>query len=90
MLKVGDYDSIKFMIESAMKSGQDKNIGHEYLKDVESRYREDNRKTIPTPWDKINEDINSNKYEIIRIFILLLFIVIIKNNFFFLLHFYIL
>jgi replicative DNA helicase len=54
MLKVGDYDSIKFMIESAMKSGQDKNIGHEYLKDVESRYREDNRKTVPTPWDKIN------------------------------------
>ena len=54
MLKVGDYDSIKFMIESAMKSGQDKNIGHEYLKDVESRYREDNRKTVPTPWDKIS------------------------------------
>jgi replicative DNA helicase len=32
----------------------DKNIGHEYLKDVESRYREDYRPTIPTPWTEIN------------------------------------
>jgi replicative DNA helicase len=38
-----------------MKAGQDKNIGHEYNKDVESRYREDNRKTVPTPWPEINE-----------------------------------
>jgi replicative DNA helicase len=55
LLKAGDYDSIKMMIENAMKAGQDKNIGHEYNKDVESRYREDNRKTIPTPWSEINE-----------------------------------
>ena len=40
-----------------MKAGQDKNIGHEYSKDVESRYREDHRKTVPTPWDEINETI---------------------------------
>jgi replicative DNA helicase len=55
LLKAGDYDSIKTMIENAMKAGQDKNIGHEYNKDVESRYREDNRKTVPTPWPEINE-----------------------------------
>jgi len=55
LLKIGDYESIKFIVESAMKSGQDKNIGHEYLKDVEYRYREDNRKTIPTPWAKFND-----------------------------------
>jgi len=55
LLKAGDYDSIKYMIESAMKAGQDKNIGHEYNKDVESRYREDNRITIPTPWPEISE-----------------------------------
>ena len=38
-----------------MKAGQDKNMGHEYNKDVESRYREDNRMTVPTPWDTIND-----------------------------------
>tara|TARA_Y100001938_G_C8060838_1_gene417128 strand:- start:335 stop:1696 length:1362 start_codon:yes stop_codon:yes gene_type:complete len=55
LLKAGDYDSIKSMIENAMKAGQDKNMGHEYNKDVESRYREDNRMTVPTPWDTIND-----------------------------------
>ena len=55
LLKIGDYESIKFIVESAMKSGQDKNIGHEYLKDVESRYREDHRTAIPTPWAKFND-----------------------------------
>jgi len=55
LLKAGDYDSIKYMIESAMKAGQDKDIGHEYKKDLESRYREDHRKTVPTPWSPINK-----------------------------------
>jgi replicative DNA helicase len=55
LLKAGDYDSIKYMIESAMKAGQDKNIGHEYKKDTESRYREDHRTIVPTPWNQINE-----------------------------------
>ena len=36
LLQAGDYDSIKFMIESAMKAGQDKNLGHEYNKDLET------------------------------------------------------
>jgi replicative DNA helicase len=43
------------MIESAMKAGQDKNIGHEYKKDTESRYREDHRVIVPTPWEQVNE-----------------------------------
>ena len=55
LLKAGDYDSIKIMIEDALKSGQDKNLGHEYNLDIETRYREDNRIPIPTPWGKINE-----------------------------------
>ena len=55
LLKAGDYESIKYMIESAMKAGADKNIGHEYKRDVESRYREDHRKIVPTPWGEINE-----------------------------------
>ena len=56
LLNQGDYDSIRGMIEAALKAGMDKNIGHEYLKDVESRYREDYRPTIPTPWRVLNEN----------------------------------
>jgi len=55
LLQAGDYDSIKFMVEAALKSGQDKNIGHEYNKDLESRFREEHRITIPTPWNEFNE-----------------------------------
>ena len=55
LLKAGDYDSIKYLIESAMKAGADKNIGHEYKRDTESRYREDHRVVVPTPWNEINE-----------------------------------
>ena len=54
LLNAGDYDSIKLMIENAMKAGQDKNIGHEYNKDIEARFREDSRVIIPTPWERIN------------------------------------
>jgi replicative DNA helicase len=55
LLNAGDYDSIRSLIDNALKSGQDKNIGHEYIKDVESRYREDTRITIETPWERIND-----------------------------------
>jgi replicative DNA helicase len=55
LLRAGDYDSIRGMIDNALKAGQDKTVGHEYNKDVESRYRENHRVTIPTPWKTINE-----------------------------------
>jgi replicative DNA helicase len=55
LLKAGDYDSIRTLVDSALRSGQDKNIGHEYNKDTESRYREEDRTPIPTPWNKFNE-----------------------------------
>ena len=55
LLNAGDYDSIKLMIENAMKAGQDKNIGHEYNKDIEARFREDSRTILPTPWERVND-----------------------------------
>ena len=57
LLKAGDFDGIRNTIETAMKAGMDKNIGHEYNKDVESRYRVDYRPTIPTPWPQLNDGI---------------------------------
>ena len=32
LLKAGDFDSIRFLVDNALKAGQDKNIGHEYVK----------------------------------------------------------
>ena len=54
-LNLGDYDAIRSLIDNALKSGQDKNVGHEYNKDVESRYRDDHRVIVPTPWDVFND-----------------------------------
>ena len=55
LLKGGDFDGIRYLIDNALKSGQDKNLGHEYIKDIEERYRENSRETIPTPWPKIDQ-----------------------------------
>jgi archaellum biogenesis ATPase FlaH len=55
LLNSGDYDSIRHLIDNALKAGQDRNIGHEYNKDIETRYREDYRPTIPTPWPMLNQ-----------------------------------
>ena len=57
LLKDGDFDGIRNMVEKAMRAGMDKNMGHEYNKDVESRYRENYRPTVPTPWPLMNDGI---------------------------------
>lgn len=55
LLEKGDWDQIRPMIDSALKAGQDKRIGHEYEKDIETRYRAEQRSPIPTSWPNINE-----------------------------------
>ena len=57
LLKDGDFDGIRNLVEEAIKAGMDKNLGHEYNKDVESRYRVDYRPTIPSPWPILNQGI---------------------------------
>ena len=56
LMNSGDFDSIRSRVESALKAGMSKNIGHNYSKDIETRYREDYRPTIPTPWAAFNEN----------------------------------
>jgi len=57
LLKEGDFDGIRNLVEKAIKAGMDKNIGHEYNKDIETRYRVDYRPTIPSPWPILNNGI---------------------------------
>tara|TARA_Y100000310_G_scaffold323962_1_gene385165 strand:+ start:1266 stop:2636 length:1371 start_codon:yes stop_codon:yes gene_type:complete len=51
----GDYEQIKNIIDEAMKSGCERNLGHEYIIDVEERYSEMARDTVKTPWDVLND-----------------------------------
>ena len=55
LLKANDYDSIKGLMNNALKAGNDKNVGMMYEKDVETRYREDDRNPIPFPWPTFNK-----------------------------------
>jgi len=55
LLQSGMYDDIRSLVDSALKAGMDKNIGHEYEKDVEDRYREEYRSPIATPWSVVND-----------------------------------
>ena len=51
----GDFEKIKVLIDEAMKAGTERNVGHDYIEDVEHRYSEMARTTVETPWDVINE-----------------------------------
>jgi hypothetical protein len=55
LLNAGDYDSIRHLVDNALKAGGDKNLGLEYSKDIESRYREEHRIAVPTPWPIFND-----------------------------------
>lgn len=55
LLQAGEYDKIKVTIDEAMKAGSDRNVGHDYVTDIEARFVENKRSCIPTPWDVINE-----------------------------------
>ena len=53
LLQAGDYDGIKQQIDEAMKSGTDRDLGHDYMIDIADRFSETTRKTVPTGWNVI-------------------------------------
>ena len=55
LLEMNDFDSILQLISKAVRAGEDKTIGLDYNLDIEARYREDDRNTIPFPWPTFNE-----------------------------------
>lgn len=55
LLGKGQYEDIRILVDKALKAGQDKNLGHEYDKDLETRYREEERGAVATPWEHLNE-----------------------------------
>jgi hypothetical protein len=49
------YDDIKGVMDTAMRAGVERDIGHEYITGFEERMTEQARDTLPTKWDSINE-----------------------------------
>jgi replicative DNA helicase len=55
LLKSGKYEEIKARVDDALKAGADKDIGHEYMINIEERYSDAVRFVQETPWEVINE-----------------------------------
>lgn len=55
LLKAGKFDQIKKTVDSALKAGADKDVGHEYKDQIEERYSEGARNCVATNWDVIND-----------------------------------
>lgn len=54
LLKNGQYDAIKSKIDAAMTAGGDRQIGHEWADEIDSRYEESVREVKTTGWDEID------------------------------------
>jgi len=55
LLKSGQYDRIKDMVDGAMKVGVSEDLGTEYVQDFDLRTEDINRSTVPTAWQPLNE-----------------------------------
>lgn len=55
LTKEENYEAVVSTIKEAMKQGEDNCVGHEYIKDFESRYEGRKRETITTGWGEIDE-----------------------------------
>jgi len=53
-LKLGEFDKIRTVVDNALKAGMERNLGHEYLIDIEKRMSEMCRDTIKTNWEPID------------------------------------
>ena len=57
-LKGGQYESIKRIVDDALKAGTARDMGHDYARDIELRMSETARDTIGTGWEVIDDLTN--------------------------------
>lgn len=55
LLKGGQYEKIKELVDAALQAGLNNEVGHNYLDDFEERYTDISRTGIPTGWDVIDD-----------------------------------
>ena len=57
-LKGGQYDSIKRVVDDALKAGTARDMGHDYARDIDLRMSESARETVGTGWEVIDDLTN--------------------------------
>src|ERR1700749_1047264 len=55
LLKDANFDDIRKIMTEAMNAGSEIDPGHDYTKDIETRYREEDIKKFPFPWKIFND-----------------------------------
>ena len=55
LLKAGNFDRIKDLVDKAMKVGTETDLGHSYKDDFQLRMEDSKRSTVPTDWSPIND-----------------------------------
>ncbi len=55
LLKAGNFDRIKDLVDKAMKVGTESDLGHDYIEDYDIRAEDVKRDTVPTDWSPIND-----------------------------------
>ena len=55
LLKAGNFDRIKDLVDKAMKVGTETDLGHDYKDDFLSRMEDVKRSTVPSDWNPIND-----------------------------------
>lgn len=54
LLQTGEYDSIKHVVDEALKAGMEPDTGHDYLTEIEERLMDDARDTVKTNWEAVD------------------------------------
>lgn len=55
LLKMGQYDQIKSLVDDARKAGMERNIGHDYFEEIDIRMSEAARHVVPCGWEPIDD-----------------------------------
>ena len=55
LLEAQDFDAMRVVLTDAFKAGIDRDVGHDWKKDVDIRLKADPRDTVATPWSCLNK-----------------------------------
>lgn len=58
LIKSGEYDKVKCLFDAAMKAGMERNLGHEYFSEIDTRMSQMSRDGIKTNWPPIDQLID--------------------------------
>lgn len=63
LLEHGEYNSIKMLVDNALRAGQPKDFGHDWKKDIDVRLAKSTRNAVATGWHSIDQLLNGGLAE---------------------------